>query len=162
MNHSEGSHSPAPQDNQQPRGGRYRYSRGHRLNPSEGLHPELDESAQAMPLRSGIPNSPQDLIAMQSNDNSTNERSERPEKPERQKSAKVSEVLELIDKLNTSGLEDQQIALVLIRHLEDYHLEVVDEMREDADAKHSQIIAWSVDADRLGRARMLLDSIDLD
>jgi hypothetical protein len=162
MNHSSDPHSPIPEDNQQPRSGRYRYSRGYRLNPSEGLHPELDDSAQAMPLSSGIPNSPQDLIAMQANDSSNNAPSERPEKPERQKSAKVSEVLELIGKLDTSGLEDQQIALVLIRHLEDYHLEVVDEMREDAEAKHSQIIAWSIDADRLGRARLLLDSVDLD
>jgi len=35
-------------------------------------------------------------------------------------------------------------------------------MREDNDAKHSQIIAWSIDADRLMRSRMLLESIDLD
>jgi len=162
MSHSSDPQSSVPQDHQSPRNGRYRYSRGSRLDPSEGLHPELSDAAQAMPVGAGIPNTPQDLIAMQTNDNSDNERNERPEKPERQKSAKVSEVLELIDKLDTNGLEDQQIALVLIQHLENYHHEVVDEMRDDADAKHNQIIAWSIDADRLGRARMLLDSIDLD
>jgi hypothetical protein len=162
MNHSSESQSPFPQDPQSPRNSRYRYSRGSRLDPSEGLHPELSDTAQAMPVGAGIPNTPQDLIAMQTNDNIDNERSERPEKPERQKSAKVSEVLALIDKLDTSGLEDQQIAISLVRGLESFHDGVVEELREDDDAKHSQIIAWSIDADRLMRSRILLESVDLD
>lgn len=87
---------------------------------------------------------------------------ERPEKPERQQSAKVKEVLDLIEKLDTSAAEDQQVALALVRKLENVHDEVVDEMRGDADAKHTQIISWAVDADRLYRARMLLDSVDLE
>ena len=100
---------------------------------------------------------------MQSNDNMPdNDRAERPEKPERSRSAKVNEVLELISKLETSGLEDQQIALSLVRGLESFHDGVVEELREDDDAKHSQIIAWSIDADRLMRSRMLLESVDLD
>jgi hypothetical protein len=127
-----------------------------------GLGLELSDAAQDVSVGAGIPNTPKDLIAMQTNGNSDNERSERPEKPERQKSAKVSEVLELIGKLDTSGLEDQQIAISLVRGLESFHDSVVEEMREDNNAKHSQIIAWSIDADRLMRSRMLLESIDLD
>ena len=162
MNHSSDSQSSASQDHQSPRNSRYRYSRGSRLDPSEGLHPELSDAAQDVSVGAGIPNTPQDLIAMQTNDNSDNERSDRPEKPERQKSAKVSEVLELIDKLDTNGLEDQQIALSLVRGLESFHDGVVEELRDDDDAKHSQIIAWAVDADRLMRSRILLESVDLD
>jgi hypothetical protein len=100
---------------------------------------------------------------MQSNDNTPdNERADRPQKPEKHTSAKVNEVLALISKLDTSSLEDQQIALSLVRGLESFHDGVVEEMRDDHDAKHSQIIAWSIDADRLMRSRMLLESIDLD
>ena len=157
----------------QPLSGRYRFCAGRPVDPSEGLHPELADTFQAVPLAAGIPNSPQELIAMQSNDNSAdncagntpdskNNRAERPEKPEKAKSDKVNEVLELISKLDTSSLEDQQIALSLVRGLESFHDGVVEEMREDDDAKHSQIIAWAVDADRLMRSRMLLESIDLD
>lgn len=87
---------------------------------------------------------------------------ERPEKPERQQSTKVKEVLDLIEKLETNAAEDQQIALTLVRRLEGFHDEVVNEMKDDAEAKHSQIISWAIDADRLYRARMLLDSVDLE
>jgi len=147
----------------QPLSGRYRFCAGRPVDPSEGLHPELADTAQAVPLAAGIPGSPQELIAMQSNDNiPDNDRAERPEKPERSRSAKVNEVLELISKLETSGLEDQQIALSLVRGLESFHDGVVEELREDNDAKHSQIIAWSIDADRLMRSRILLESVDLD
>jgi hypothetical protein len=147
----------------QPLSGRYRFCAGRPVDPSEGLHPELADTAQAVPLAAGIPSSPQELIAMQSNDNMPdNDRAERPEKPERSRSAKVNEVLELISKLETSGLEDQQIALSLVRGLESFHDGVVEELRDDDDAKHSQIIAWSIDADRLMRSRILLESVDLD
>ena len=147
----------------QPLSGRYRFCAGRPVDPSEGLHPELADTAQAVPLAAGIPSSPQELIAMQSNDSiPDNDRAERPEKPERSRSAKVNEVLELISKLETSGLEDQQIALSLVRGLESFHDGVVEELREDDDAKHSQIIAWSIDADRLMRSRILLESVDLD
>lgn len=147
----------------QPLSGRYRFCAGRPVDPSEGLHPELADTAQAVPLAAGIPSSPQELIAMQSNDNiPDNDRAERPKKTERSRSAKVNEVLELISKLETSGLEDQQIALSLVRGLERFHDGVVEELREDDDAKHSQIIAWSIDADRLMRSRILLESVDLD
>jgi hypothetical protein len=147
----------------QPLSGRYRFCAGRPVDPSEGLHPELADTAQAVHLAAGIPSSPQELIAMQSNDNiPDNDRAERPEKPERSRSAKVNEVLELISKLETSGLEDQQIALSLVRGLESFHDGVVEELRDDDEAKHSQIIAWAVDADRLMRSRILLESVDLD
>jgi hypothetical protein len=162
MSQSSDSPSPSPQDQQAPRHGRYRFSRGNRLDPSEGIHPELNDAAQTIPVGDGIPNTPQELIAMQTHSNDASERNDRPEKPVRQRSAKVTQVLELVDSLNTSGLEDQEIAMVMIRYLENYHQEVIDEMRDDSGADHSQIIAWAIDADRLGRARMLLESVDLD
>ncbi|MFN5117108.1 MAG: AAA family ATPase [Cyanobacteriota bacterium] len=111
---------------------------------------------RAAPVGAGIPNSPQELIAMQEN------KPERPEKPERKQSGKVKEVLDLIDSLDIDAGEDQQIALTLVRRLESFHNGVVEEMKDDDDAKHSQIIRWSVDADRLYRARMLLESVDLE
>jgi hypothetical protein len=101
-----------------------------------------------------IPDSPQQLIAMQE--------PRRPEKPEPQKSAKVEQVLDLINSLGTSDGEDLQIALAIVRHLERMHDEIVAEMKDDAEAKHTQIIAWAIDADRLMRSRLLLESVDLD
>jgi hypothetical protein len=139
----------------QGRSGRYRYSAGKPVDPNEGVHPEMAEDNLAQPTSVGIPNSPDELIAMQN-------KPERPEKPERQPSAKVKEVADLIDKLDTSAYEDQQIAIKLLRHLESFHDEVVEEMKEDEAAKHSQIVAWTIDADRLMRCRMLLESVDLD
>ena len=136
--------------------GRYRFQGGQPLDPNAGVHPEMTADHHGAPVGSAIPNSPQELIAMQDN------KPERPEKPERQQSAKVKEVLELIEKLDTNAAEDQQIALTLVRRLESFHDEVVEEMRDDAEAKHSQIVSWAVDADRLYRARMLLESVDLD
>ncbi len=144
-----------PYDPTSNRSSRYRFRNGKPVDPSEGLHPEMTEDSLAVPLQSGIPNSPQQLIAMQTKD-------QRPEKPERGQSPKVKEVLDLIDKLDTNAYEDQQIALTLVRHLETFHDGVVEEMRDDEEAKHSQIVAWAIDADRLMRARVLLDSVDLD
>jgi hypothetical protein len=67
-----------------------------------------------------------------------------------------------MEQLETSAHEDQQIALEIVRHLERFHDEVVEEMQDDTDAKHSQIVAWAVDADRLMQSRILLASVDLD
>jgi hypothetical protein len=74
----------------------------------------------------------------------------------------VQEVIALIDRLDTSAAEDQQIALRLLHRLKSFHDEVVDEMRDDSDASHNQIVAWAVDADRLMRSRILLDSVNLE
>jgi hypothetical protein len=160
------------------------------------------DAEEASPLASGIPNSPQALIAMQappghsdgegvdgggvsissgagereprgrdakSHDGGAHDSggrdvqsSDRPEKPERVNSPKVDEVLQLIETLDTSSFENQQIALALLRHLEELHDSVVEELRDDRFAKHSQIIAWAIDADRLLRARVLVESVDLE
>ena len=39
----------------------------------------------------------------------------------------MKEVLDLIEKLDTNAAEDQQIALTLVRKLESFHDEMVDE-----------------------------------
>lgn len=138
--------------------GRYRYQRGEAVNPNEGVHPEMVDSQAASCAGPGIPNTPQDLIAMQE----SRPEKERPEKPERQQSTKVKEVLDLIEKLETTAAEDQEIAMTLVRRLESFHDEMVDELKDDETAKHSQIVSWAIDADRLYRCRMLLDSVDLE
>jgi hypothetical protein len=152
--------TPGPQANQpsqpsQPRG-RYRFQGDQPLDPDAGVHPEMAGELAAVPVADGIPNSPHDLIAMQT------DKPERPEKPERQHSPKVKEVLELIKALETSPAEDQQISLFLVRQLENFHDEVVGDMKDDENAKHSQIVRWAIDADRLYRARMLLENVDLE
>lgn len=136
--------------------GRYRFQGGEPLDPNAGVHPEMSTGEDTAPVGAGIPNTPQELMAMQEN------KPERPEKPERQQSAKVKEVLDLIEKLDSSAAEDQQIALTLVRRLESFHDDVVAEMKDDDEAKHSQIVSWAVDADRLYRARMLLENVDLE
>jgi hypothetical protein len=136
--------------------GRYRFQAGKPVDPDAGVHPEMAADQADAPLGAGIPSTPQELIAMQEN------KPERPEKPERQQSAKVKEVLDLLEKLETTAAEDQQIALTLVRRLESFHDGVVEEMKDDNEAKHSQIVSWAVDADRLYRARMLLESVDLE
>jgi hypothetical protein len=138
--------------------GRYRFQGGKPADPNAGVHPEMVNGEQTPSANTAIPNTPEALIAMQEN----KPEKERPEKPEHQQSAKVKQVLELIEKLDTSSAEDQQLALNLVRKLEDFHDDVVAEMKDDAEAKHSQIISWSVDADRLYRCRMLLNSVELE
>lgn len=157
------SPSPAPQDHSSPN--RYHDRADQPVDPGEELHPEMADGEQAAPIASGIPSSPQELIAMQaqvSRVDSDCHGADRPEKAERISSPKVNEVLQLIKKLDTSSFEDQQIALALLRHLEEFHDGVVEELRDDRFAKHSQIIAWAIDADRLLRARVLLESVDLE
>jgi len=144
-----------PNEPCQPRG-RYRFQGGRPLDPEAGVHPEMAADQAAAPVGAGIPNSLQELIAMQEN------KPQRPEKPERQTSAKVQQVLDLIGNLDTTAGEDQQIALAIVRHLETYHDDVVKEMQDDAEAKHTQIVSWAVDADRLYRCRLLLESVDLE
>jgi len=144
-----------PPDNASPStGGRYRFCGGRFVDPNEGVHPEMADLDGA-PLASGIPNSPDELIAMQ------DDQAKLPEKPERNQSAKVKQVLDLMERLETSSSEDQQIAVAIVRHLERFHDGVVEEMKEDAEAKHSQIAAWAIDADRLMHCRIFLESIDL-
>jgi len=136
--------------------GRYRYSAGRPLDPSEGYHPELTTDNQPC-TSAGVPDSPAALIAMQDKS-----RNPRPEKPERQPSARVDEVFAYMEKLDTCAADELELARRLVRRLEGLHDEVVEDLRNDADASHSQLISWSIDADRLMRSRMLLESIDLD
>ena len=130
---------PGPQPSQGEAGHRYRFRNGKPVDPAEGLHPEMADLEQVPEPSCPIPTS-----------------------PVRQQSAKVKQVVDLIESLDTSAHEDQQIALMIVRHLERMHDDIVDEMRDDSDAKHSQIVAWAVDADRLMRCRNLLESVDLD
>ncbi|MEB3167174.1 MAG: hypothetical protein VKK97_00405 [Synechococcaceae cyanobacterium] len=134
--------------------GRYRFQGSQPLDPDGGVHPEMVAADRAPAMAGAIPDSPQQLIAMQE--------PRRPEKPEHQQSPKVKEVLDRINSLETSDGEDLQIALAIVRHLERLHDEIVAEMKDDDEAKHSQIVAWAIDADRLYRARLLLESVDLN
>lgn len=77
-------------------------------------------------------------------------------------STRVEQVLAFIHRLDTSALEDQQIALTIVRQLEVLHQEVAAEMRADPNASPVQVAGWAVDADRLQQCRILLDSISLD
>jgi hypothetical protein len=151
--------SPEPTDANAPaqRSGRYRYCAGRPLDPSEGIHPELNPDDAPATEESGVPDSPAALIAMQDKSDAP-----RPEKPERKPSAKVEQVLELLDRLETGAVEDLDLVQRLVRKLENFHDHVVEEMRDDEAASHSQLIAWSIDADRLMRSRLLLESVDLD
>ena len=75
--------------------------------------------------------------------------------------AKVKDVLALLEKLNTSAAEDQEVALTILRHLETFHDDVVDDMVKSTESERSQVGVWAVDADRLMFCRRLLESIDL-
>ena len=145
-------------DNAGATNGRYRFQAGRPVDPDDGVHPELRSGAfndTAATPAVAIPDSPEQLIAMQEN------KPERHEKHAEPSSPKVSQVLELIETLNTNAHEEQQIALALVRQLEQFHDNVVQEMQDDSEAKHTQIVCWAIDADRLMRCRMLLESVDL-
>jgi len=137
--------------------GRYRFRRGKAVDLQEDLHPEMVE--QGVEVAANTPDTINELIAMQEKENA-----DRPEKPDkdRKPSARIQEVLDLLNKLETTAAEDHEIALFLVRNLEDFHDGVVKEMQEDDGAKHSQIVAWAIDADRLMRSRLLLESVDLE
>jgi len=119
-------------------------------HPEEGPLPPGGENPLA------IPDSPQELLAMQKGSGELP-----PDASAALASPKVREVLDRIAGLDTTSADDKQIALALLRKLEDLHDEIVEELRQDPEAPHSQIIAWSIDADRLTRARILLESVDL-
>ena len=140
-----------------PDNGRYRFRRGNAVDPKEDLHPEMVE--QNVEVAANTPDTIAELIAMQEKASS-----DRPEKPDKthKPSARVQEVFDLLNKLETTAAEDHEIALFLVRNLEDFHDGIVKEMQEDDGAKHSQIVAWAIDADRLMRSRLLLESVDLD
>lgn len=161
----------APQEHTRP-SGRYRFCSGQPVDPEEDVHPEMrSDAGTACHLQNGqrqanqsdshdteaVPSSPEALIAMQDRASQPH-----PEKPERQTSANVIEVMELIDRLDTRAAEDLEIAFRLVRRLERFHDDVVDEMRNNPEASHNQLICWAIDADRLMQARTLLGNVDLE
>lgn len=146
----------------QARSGRYRFCAGQPLDPSgEGttasLHPELQAEALPITTSAGVPDSPAQLLAMQDNTPTP-----RPEKGPRQPSARLQQVLDLIESLDLEPADDLDLALRLVRRLESYHDSIVEDLRDDDGADHAQIVAWAIDADRLMRSRLLLESVDLD
>jgi hypothetical protein len=105
------------------------------------------------------PNTPDELLKMQV----TPPKPNCPDKPVHgdQLTAKVKDVLAFLEKLDTSGAEDKEVALTILRHLESVHDYAVDDMVNSSESKRSQVGAWAVDADRLKFCRRLLESIDL-
>lgn len=151
---------PAFSDNARRDGdGRYRFRGGRSVDPHEELHPEMAE--QTIEVGANVPGTIDELISMQRGDQAQEPLPVKPEKADRI-TAKVSRVLDLIDELETTAAEDKLIALAILRQLEGYHDDIVGKMQDDADARHSQIVAWAVDADRLMQSRILLDSVDLN
>ncbi len=138
--------------------GRYRFRRGQSIDPLEELHPEMAD--QEVEVGSGIPSTPEELIFMQENETNGIDLANRANKTTKI-TDKVQKVLDLINELETSPPEDQQIAITLVQRLEVFHDEVVNKMKANTMAKHSQIVAWAVDADRLYRSLSLLETIDL-
>ena len=126
------------------------------MDPDEGLHPEiLDPGAGG----SSAPHTPEDLINMQASSASPS----RPDKPTRNDkiTLKTKQALESLEKLELSPAEDKQVALSILRYLESYHDDEVEELIEAADSKCSQVAAWAVDADRLMLCRIVLEGVEL-
>jgi len=157
-------HFPLPQGpfhSSAPRYPQGRYSMESGLNATDGQALTQPGEVQATPAVGTVPDSPQQLLAMQEQDADGSATPEKTGRTERT-SAKAEEVLALIDKLDTSGGDDLQIALKLVRWLERYHDDTVERLQGEEGADHAQIVAWAIDADRLMRVRILLESIDLD
>jgi hypothetical protein len=101
-----------------------------------------------------VPPSPDALIAMQQRAAA--------EAEEPRRSDKLDELLAQIEHLDICAWESQQLALVLVRHLEKFHDAVVAELNGDESAPHQQIARWAIDADRLCRCRQILEEVDLE
>lgn len=87
----------------------------------------------------------------------------RPDKPTKndKPTLKTKQALDFLEKLELTPAEDKQEALSILRHLESYHDDEVEELIEGTDSKHSQVAAWAVDADRLLLCRIVLESVEL-
>jgi hypothetical protein len=140
----------------QPPSGRYRFSGQTPLDVQEGVHPEMQNPGSG---GGAAPNTPEELLKMQATPPTPN----RPDKPVNgdKLTTKVKDVLALLEKLNTSAAEDKEVALSILRHLETFHDDAVDDMVKSTESERSQVAAWAVDADRLMFCRRLLESIDL-
>jgi hypothetical protein len=107
------------------------------------------------PSAAGVPNGPNELIAMQL-------RSEQPEMSEQPWSAKVVQVFALMETLDLNAYEAQQIGVAIVRRLESFHDAVVAEMVQAEQVRANQVAAWAVDADRLMHSRILLENVALE
>ena len=136
--------------------GSYRFCRGVPLNPQQGIHPELEDPGEG----GGIaPRSPEELIRMQrrATEQSRPQKSAKGEKLP----PKVQKVIDCWGEQELSPAEDKAIALAILRHLEQFHDETVEEMVNADDSKRSLLATWAVDADRLMLCRIFLEGIEL-
>ena len=126
------------------------------MDPDEGMHPEIQDPGLG---GDSAPHTPEDLLRMQA----PCARSNRPEKSTKsdKTTLKTKQALEFLKKLELSPVEDKQVALSILRQLESYHDDEVEELIESTDSKRSQVAAWAVDADRLMLCRVVLEGIDL-
>lgn len=134
-------------------GGRPRFHLGRFPKSREVTHPEM---AEHVPHRKDTPGSPSDLIAMQA------KRVQALSEPSGSRlSHKTREVLAFISGLHMTPGEDARIAVHLIGLLEDFHRDVLKDLLADQRAKHGQVAAWAIDADRLMQSGALLESATL-
>ena len=126
------------------------------MDPDEGLHPEVQDPGVG---GSSAPHTPEDLINMQASSASPS----RPDKPTKndKTTLKTKQALNFLEKLELSPAEDKQVALCILRHLESYHDDEVEQLIESTDSKRSQVAAWAVDADRLMLCRIVLEGVEL-
>jgi len=54
-----------------------------------------------------------------------------------------------------------QVVLSILRHLESYHDDEVEELIESSDSKRNQVAAWAIGADRLMLCRIVLEGVEL-
>jgi hypothetical protein len=151
--------NPQPQhsnEEPQPPSGRYRYRGLTPMDPDEGLHPEIQYPGVG---GGSAPNTPEDLINMQE----TSAKPSRPDKPPKnhKNTLKAKQALDFLETLELSPAEDKQVALSILRHLESYHDDEVEQLIESTDSNRSQVAAWAVDADRLMLCRSILEGVEL-
>jgi hypothetical protein len=107
------------------------------------------------PTPDPVPSSPEELFARQQR---------RPARPQSDKASggdSVATVLTLLRQRGAGNAEKRQIALALLGELECFHDHVVQELARDSQASHSEIARWAVEADRLYRARKILETVEL-
>lgn len=97
-----------------------------------------------------VPNTPEELFDLQT--------LATPQK----ESARVLEAMATLSALHTSPAEDGRIALRLLHKLECFHDAMLEELISAEAGNHGLIASVAVDADRLMRARLLLESVRLD
>jgi hypothetical protein len=107
------------------------------------------------PTPDPVPSSPEELFARQQR---------RPARPQSDKASggdSVATVLTLLRQRGAGNAEKRQIGLALLGELECFHDHVVQELARDSQASDSEIARWAVEADRLYRARKILETVEL-